>query len=115
MVIPLFSPVLSQLEEYEELEEDGDGYVGWDGAEDAGGVETIDRVLWHQAVGSEERGRDPVVADYDPNSPLDWELQEFYIKWKGQSYRHCTWTPSADLSEVLRGGRAGGVLFKFRV
>ena len=78
-------------EEPEEEEDNGDA---------------IERVLWHQPKGiaeaeaDEGRHAEPFVLDTDPHAELIWEDQEFYIKWKGQSYLHCTWMLLSDLSPV---------------
>ncbi|XP_024377849.1 protein CHROMATIN REMODELING 5 isoform X3 [Physcomitrium patens] len=70
--------------------------------------DAIERVLWHQPKGiaeaeaEEGRHADPFVLDTDPNAELTWKNQEFYIKWKGQSYLHCSWMPLSEL-ELLSG------------
>ncbi|KAI5060455.1 hypothetical protein GOP47_0024875 [Adiantum capillus-veneris] len=65
--------------------------------------DAIERVLWHQRRGlcteEHERDRDPIL-DTDSSSDLRWEEQEFYIKWKGQSYLHCQWQTLAELSQL---------------
>jgi hypothetical protein len=69
--------------------------------------DTIERVLWHQPKGiadeeaEEGRHAEPFVLDTDPHAELNWDEQEFYIKWKGQSYLHCQWQLLSDLSQVL--------------
>lgn len=78
-------------EELEEEEDNGDA---------------IERVLWHQPKGiaeaeaDEGRHAEPFVLDTDPHAELIWEDQEFYIKWKGQSYLHCQWMLLAELATV---------------
>lgn len=68
--------------------------------------DAIERVLWHQPKGiaeaeaEEGRHADPFVLDTDPNAELTWKNQEFYIKWKGQSYLHCSWMPLSELELV---------------
>eukprot|EP00250_Pteridium_aquilinum_P009901 c19015_g1_i2 orf=976-6498(-) len=65
--------------------------------------DAIERVLWHQHRGSSneepDKGRQPVL-DMDSSSDLRWEDQEFYIKWKGQSYLHCQWQTLSELSQL---------------
>ncbi|XP_024529944.1 protein CHROMATIN REMODELING 5 isoform X2 [Selaginella moellendorffii] len=66
----------------------------------------IERVVWHQPKGIAEaemlegRKAEPFILDTDPHADLDWEEQEFYIKWKGQSYLHCQWQGLADLHQL---------------
>jgi chromodomain-helicase-DNA-binding protein 1 len=78
-------------EEPEEEEDNGDA---------------IERVLWHQPKGiaeaeaDEGRHAEPFVLDTDPHAELVWEDQEFYIKWKGQSYLHCQWMLLSELTPV---------------
>ncbi|XP_024375943.1 protein CHROMATIN REMODELING 5 isoform X2 [Physcomitrium patens] len=80
----------------EELEEE----------EDSG--DAIERVLWHQPIGIAEAEAaggsraEPFVLDTDPHAELNWDDQEFYIKWKGQSYLHCQWMLLSEL-EPLSG------------
>jgi hypothetical protein len=68
--------------------------------------DTIERVLWHQPKGiadeeaEEGRHAEPFVLDTDPHAELNWDEQEFYIKWKGQSYLHCQWQLLSDLSQL---------------
>lgn len=82
---------LSQVAAEEPEEED------WD---------AIERVLWHQPKGiaeaeaEEGRHAEPFVLDTDPHAELIWDDQEFYIKWKGQSYLHCQWQLLSDLAPV---------------
>lgn len=72
--------------------------------EDSG--DAIERVLWHQPKGiaeaeaDEGRHAEPFVLDTDPHAELIWEDQEFYIKWKGQSYLHCQWMLLSELAPV---------------
>lgn len=40
------------------------------------------------------------MLDTDPHAELIWDDQEFYIKWKGQSYLHCQWQLLSDLAPV---------------
>jgi hypothetical protein len=62
--------------------------------------------LWHQPKGiadeeaEEGRHAEPFVLDTDPHAELNWDEQEFYIKWKGQSYLHCQWQLLSDLSQL---------------
>lgn len=78
----------------EELEEE----------EDSG--DAIERVLWHQPIGIAEAEAaggsraEPFVLDTDPHAELNWDDQEFYIKWKGQSYLHCQWMLLSELEPV---------------
>ena len=92
-VVFLFWPVhccnfikILQLDDVEE--EDGDA---------------IERVLWHRLkrTSMEEMDEDK-QPDADHFSDLSWEDQEFYIKWKGQSYLHCQWQTLSELSQVLK-------------
>ncbi|KAH7426872.1 hypothetical protein KP509_10G020300 [Ceratopteris richardii] len=78
--------VLAKFDDVEE--EDGDA---------------IERVLWHQPRGLSNEKHDKnmqPVLDLDTSSDLRWEDQEFYIKWKGQSYLHCQWQTLAELSQL---------------
>ncbi|KAJ7558758.1 hypothetical protein O6H91_04G054500 [Diphasiastrum complanatum] len=68
--------------------------------------DTIERVLWHQPRGiaeaelEEGRQAEPFILDTDPHKEIDWDEQEFYIKFKGQSYLHCEWHLLSDLSQL---------------
>ncbi|KAG0616525.1 hypothetical protein M758_5G122400 [Ceratodon purpureus] len=68
--------------------------------------DAIERVLWHQPKGiaeaeaDEGRHAEPFVLDTDPHAELIWEDQEFYIKWKGQSYLHCQWMLLSELAPL---------------
>jgi chromodomain-helicase-DNA-binding protein 1 len=78
--------------------------AGEEGEEDDG--DTIEKVLWHQPGGiaeaelEEGRKAEPFVLDTNPHAELNWDEQEFYIKWKGQSYLHCEWQFLSELSQV---------------
>ncbi|KAL2653867.1 hypothetical protein R1flu_021995 [Riccia fluitans] len=75
-----------------------------DGEEEDG--DAIEKVLWHQPIGiaeaeaDEGRKAEPCVLDTDPNEIIDWEKQELYIKWKGQSYLHCQWQYLSELAQL---------------
>ncbi|CAM6102358.1 unnamed protein product [Calypogeia fissa] len=78
--------------------------AGEDGEEEDG--DAIEKVLWHQPRGiaeaelEEGRKAEPFVLDTNPHAELNWDAQEFYIKWKGQSYLHCEWQFLSDLLQL---------------
>lgn len=70
-----------------------------DAEEDDG--DSIEKVLWHQAINMPENVASQPVdlnTNFDPES--DWNNVEFYIKWKGHSYLHCQWKPYTELQNV---------------
>lgn len=77
---------------------------GDEGDEEDGDV--IERILWHQhkGVAASELASggtgEPCIQHTDPHVLISWEDQEFYVKWKGQSYIHCQWQLLADLCQV---------------
>lgn len=42
----------------------------------------------------------PTVSSSWLDSEADWNVVEFFIKWKGQSYLHCQWKSFSDLQNV---------------
>ena len=34
--------------------------------------------------------------------------REFHVKWKGESYIHCTWEPEEDIAKMYKVGGFGG-------
>ncbi|MCO5575316.1 hypothetical protein L7F22_029116 [Adiantum nelumboides] len=89
-----------ELDERPEVEENEE--ILFEDVEEEDG-DAIERVLWHQRRGlsnvEHDKGRVPML-DTDSSSDLRWEDQEFYIKWKGQSYLHCQWQTLAELSQL---------------
>eukprot|EP00850_Spirogloea_muscicola_P013538 SM000092S24506 [mRNA] locus=s92:280974:290959:- [translate_table: standard] len=67
-------------------------------------VDQIEKVLWHQVLGTGAQLQgghmNRIQQDSNLKAKIKWEEQEFFIKWKGQSYLHCSWEPLAVLLKM---------------
>ncbi|KAF6167561.1 hypothetical protein GIB67_031762 [Kingdonia uniflora] len=68
--------------------------------------DSIEKVLWHQPKGMAEdasrnnKSLQPSLSSHLLDSEPDWNVIEFFIKWKGHSYLHCQWKPFSDLQNL---------------